>query len=133
VYFFSLDAGRRLAVAGARALLNLPYYFAGMTVERRGEVVDYQSERHGQHPADFKAVYETTSRPFLAMGAIFTRRYLREMHRPDAQHLIALLAALSKESNFAICCYCENPFRCHRSLLGKLLRDQGGHVRPGFK
>jgi uncharacterized protein YeaO (DUF488 family) len=65
--------------------------------------------------------------------AIFTRRYLREMHRPDAQHLIALLAALSKDSNFSICCYCENPFRCHRSLLGELLRDQGGHVRPGFK
>jgi uncharacterized protein len=58
VYFFSLDAGRRLAVAGARALLNLPYYFAGMTVTRRREVVDYHSERHGQHPAEFKAVYE---------------------------------------------------------------------------
>ena len=28
VYFFSLDAGRRLAVAAARALLNLPYHAA---------------------------------------------------------------------------------------------------------
>ena len=35
VYFFSLDAGRRLAVAAARALLNLPYYAADMSVERR--------------------------------------------------------------------------------------------------
>jgi uncharacterized protein len=84
VYFFSLDAGRRLAVAGARALLNLPYYFAGMTVECRGEVVDYQSERHGQHAADFKAVYETTSRPFLAMpGSVdyfLTERYCLYHH-----------------------------------------------------
>ena len=34
VYFFSLDAGRRLAVAAARALLNLPYYSAAMSVDR---------------------------------------------------------------------------------------------------
>ena len=35
VYFFSLDAARWLAVAAARALLNLPYYTADMTLERR--------------------------------------------------------------------------------------------------
>src|SRR6185436_16445047 len=60
VYFFSLDAGRRLGVAAARALLNLPYYLADMKVERRGEVVDYRTVRRGQRAADFKALYETT-------------------------------------------------------------------------
>ena len=45
VYFFSLDAGRRLAVAAARALLNLPYYAAAMSVERREAAVHYQSAR----------------------------------------------------------------------------------------
>ena len=35
VYFFSLDAARWLAVAAARTLLNLPYYTADMTLERR--------------------------------------------------------------------------------------------------
>ena len=45
VYFFSLDAGRRLAVAAARALLNLPYYAAVMSVERRDAAVHYQSAR----------------------------------------------------------------------------------------
>jgi uncharacterized protein YqjF (DUF2071 family) len=79
VYFFSLDAARRLAVVGARALLNLPYYPADMKVERRGEVVDYQSVRRGERPADFKALYETTSTPFVATAGsleyFLTERY----------------------------------------------------------
>ena len=41
VYFFSLDAARWLAVAAARAFLNLPYYTADMTLERRGDGLDY--------------------------------------------------------------------------------------------
>ena len=45
VYFFSLDAGRRLAVAAARALLNLPYFAAIMSVERRDAAIHYQSAR----------------------------------------------------------------------------------------
>jgi hypothetical protein len=47
--------------------------------------------------------------------------------------LITLLAALSKKANFSIGCYCENPSRCHRSLLGTLLREQGGKVHPYFR
>ena len=68
-----------------------------------------------------------------ARWAAYARRYLSEMRRPEAQRLIALLAALSKQANFSICCYCENPSRCHRSLLGELLRDQGGKVRPPYR
>jgi len=64
-----------------------------------------------------------------ARWAAFARRYLSEMRRPEARRLIALLAALSKQANFSICCYCENPTRCHRSLLGELLRDHGGKIR----
>ena len=64
-----------------------------------------------------------------ARWAAFTRRYLSEMGRSEARRLIALLAALSKQANFSICCYCENPLRCHRSLMGELLRDQGGKIR----
>lgn len=45
VFFFSLDAGSRLAVVAARALLNLPYYAASMRVDRRGEAVSYASRR----------------------------------------------------------------------------------------
>jgi uncharacterized protein len=78
VYFFSLDAGRRLAVVAARALLNLPYHPAVMTVERRDAAVHYHSARRSGG-ADFNAVYEPASPPFAAsMGSIeyfLTERY----------------------------------------------------------
>ena len=63
-----------------------------------------------------------------ARWAAFTKRYLREMARPDAQRTIALLGTLGKQTNFSIGCYCENPWRCHRSLLGELLRRRGAKV-----
>jgi len=79
VYFFSLDAGRRLAVAAARALLNLPYSYAVMSAERRGERVDYRSARGSQPYATFQAVYEPIDLPFVATaGSIeyfLTERY----------------------------------------------------------
>jgi uncharacterized protein YeaO (DUF488 family) len=58
----------------------------------------------------------------------FERRYRREMRRPEAQRLIALLAALSLRTNFSVGCYCENEARCHRSLLKKLLAEQRAKV-----
>jgi len=63
-----------------------------------------------------------------ARWAAFAKKYLREMQRPEAQRVVALLAALGKQTNFSIGCYCENPWRCHRSLLGQLLRDRGAKV-----
>lgn len=63
-----------------------------------------------------------------ARWAAFTTRYLREMARPDAQRTIALLGALGRQTNYSIGCYCENPWRCHRSLLGELLRACGAKV-----
>jgi uncharacterized protein YeaO (DUF488 family) len=58
----------------------------------------------------------------------FAKRYRSQMRRPDAQRLIAVLAALSRQAAFSVSCYCENPFRCHRSLLAELLREAGGTV-----
>ena len=63
-----------------------------------------------------------------ARWAAYEKRYLREMARPEAQRVIALLGALGKQTNFSIGCYCENPWRCHRSVLGELLRGQGSKV-----
>lgn len=45
VWFFSLDAGSRLAVLGARWLYRLPYVYARMKHSTEGEVVRYESER----------------------------------------------------------------------------------------
>ena len=63
-----------------------------------------------------------------ARWGAYTKRYFREMARPEAQRVIALLGALGKQTNFSIGCYCENPWRCHRSLLGELLRAYGAKV-----
>jgi uncharacterized protein YeaO (DUF488 family) len=63
-----------------------------------------------------------------ARWAAYRKRYLREMQRPEAQRAIELLAALGKQTNFSICCYCENPYRCHRSVLGELLQERGAKV-----
>jgi uncharacterized protein YeaO (DUF488 family) len=60
--------------------------------------------------------------------AVFQRRYRREMRQPAARRLIALLAALSSQTNFSVGCYCEDETRCHRSLLKRLLIEQGAEV-----
>src|SRR5688500_4712679 len=79
VYFFSLDAARWLAVAAARTLLNLPYYTADMTLERRGDAVRYESVRRTRPGAQFKATYEPVGGPFAPpAGSIeyfLTERY----------------------------------------------------------
>jgi uncharacterized protein YeaO (DUF488 family) len=69
------------------------------------------------------------SEPFTPeRWADFARRYRREMLKPAAQRVIALLAALSSQTNFSVGCYCEEERRCHRSLLKELLIEQGAKV-----
>ena len=58
----------------------------------------------------------------------FTRSYERQMREPQAQHLIAMLAALSHQTNVSIGCYCDDASRCHRTLLRQLLLDAGAFV-----
>ncbi len=60
--------------------------------------------------------------------ADFARRYRREMATPAARRLVALLAALSSQTNFSVGCYCEDESLCHRSLLEKLLIEHGARV-----
>jgi len=45
------------------------------------------------------------------------KRYKTEMKNPDASRILDLLAALSHDMNFSVDCYCEEEFRCHRSIL----------------
>jgi uncharacterized protein YqjF (DUF2071 family) len=67
IYFFSLDAGSKLAVAAARSLLNLPYYSAAMTAVPDGENIEYESERHrALVPARLSASYGPVGAPFAA-------------------------------------------------------------------
>jgi uncharacterized protein YeaO (DUF488 family) len=60
--------------------------------------------------------------------AAFRRRYVAEMKKPDASHLLDMLAALSHQTGLAVGCYCEDESRCHRSILRELLQDRGADV-----
>lgn len=60
----------------------------------------------------------------------FGRKYRREMNEPTTRHLIALLAELSKNTNFSVGCYCEDETRCHRLLLKDLLVESGAQIAP---
>ena len=57
--------------------------------------------------------------------ATFVRKYRAEMAAPDNARLLAVLAALSRHTNFSVGCYCADESRCHRSILRELLREHG--------
>lgn len=58
----------------------------------------------------------------------FFKHYRAEMKAPDAQHAIALLAAMSHAVDFSVGCYCENEAHCHRHALRELLHDAGADI-----
>jgi len=39
-----------------------------------------------------------------------------------------VLAALSRQANFSVGCYCEDESRCHRSILRELLAERGAEI-----
>lgn len=61
--------------------------------------------------------------------ARYERAYRSEMKKPPASRVLSLLAALSRQADFSVGCYCENESRCHRSILRQLLTDAGADVR----
>ncbi|MGH9160415.1 MAG: YqjF family protein [Vicinamibacteraceae bacterium] len=79
VYFFTLDAGNRLAVRMARALFRLPYHWASMHVEPRGDAIHYVSQRHRDPAARLVATYSPVGPAFHAregsLEYFLTERY----------------------------------------------------------
>ncbi|MBV1775051.1 DUF488 family protein [Burkholderiaceae bacterium DAT-1] len=63
-----------------------------------------------------------------AQWRVFEKAFLSEMKLPDASRTIELLAALSKQTNFSMGCYCDNEVRCHRSILRRLLLEAGASM-----
>ncbi len=62
---------------------------------------------------------------FLKSGmpvATFFRQYRKEMENTEPHQVIKLLAEIAKRTPIAICCYCEDEARCHRSVLIQLIR-----------
>lgn len=58
----------------------------------------------------------------------YAKLYRKQLSQPPAARLLQLLAALSKQTNFSIGCYCEDESHCHRSLLRELLIEHGADV-----
>lgn len=99
VWFFSLDAGSRLAVAAARLLYALPYRYAAFSIGLEHESIRYHSRRPegGPVPAEFCATYRSTEAPQLAspgsLAAWLTERYClyaadraRRLFRAEIHH-----------------------------------------------
>ncbi|WP_223701763.1 YqjF family protein [Sutcliffiella deserti] len=99
VYFFTLDANHKLAVAGARRLFSLPYVNADMRMTEVSGLIDFKSERtHRGYPgASFHVAYRPTSPVFTATkGSIedwLTARYClwttkgKHVYRGDIHHM----------------------------------------------
>ncbi len=69
------------------------------------------------------------SEPFTPKRwATYEKRYLAEMRKPGPLRLILMLAALSKQTDFSVGCYCEDESSCHRSLLRRILVEHGADV-----
>lgn len=80
IYFFSLDAGSTLAVQAARTLLNLPYFFASMTVRLQAGGLEFESRRQDNPPdARLSATYGPVGTRFQAINGtleyFLTERY----------------------------------------------------------
>lgn len=81
IYFFSLDAARKPAVAAARRGYRLPYFHARMRIERRGDSVHYESRRIDRSGpgAQFRGVYGPTG-PRLPIEQGSLPRWLAERY-----------------------------------------------------
>lgn len=60
--------------------------------------------------------------------ALFRRKFRAEMSRPEASRVLDLLAALSRQTQLSVGCYCEDEKRCHRSILRELLEERGADL-----
>ena len=81
VWFFSLDAGQKLAVRVARRLFHLPYFDARFEIALAGNQVNYSSVRthRAAPPATFSATYEAVGPVYRSaagtLDAWLTERY----------------------------------------------------------
>lgn len=93
VWFLSLDATNRAAVAAARRWFHLPYYRASIDVNLEGEAVHYRSvraeRRRGSGEGVFAADYEPVSEVYAAaVGTLehfLTERYCLYAEAPDGK------------------------------------------------
>ncbi len=99
VWFFSLDAGQKLAVRMARRFFHLPYFDASFEIVLRGDDVEYSSLRthRGAPDARFRATYRPVGPVYRSapgtLDAWLTERYCLyaadasgRIYRGDIEH-----------------------------------------------
>jgi len=88
VWFFSLDAGSRVAVEVARGWFHLPYFSAGMSARSHAAEITYRSRRTDRRggAAQLEARYGPSGEPFQAQAGtlehFLTERYCLYARRP---------------------------------------------------
>jgi uncharacterized protein len=89
IWFFSLDADSSWAVDAARLTYRLPYHHAKIEIGRRGEWIDYRSERVG---ANLDVSYRGVGAVSGATEDFLTERYCLytehrgRLHRAEIHH-----------------------------------------------
>jgi uncharacterized protein YqjF (DUF2071 family) len=99
VWFFSLDAGQKLAVRMARRFFHLPYFDADFEIVLKGDRVEYSSVRthRGAPDARFSATYRPVGPVYRSapgtLDAWLTERYClyaadsaRRIYRGEIDH-----------------------------------------------
>ena len=86
VFFFSLEAGSRLAVKVARFQFGLPYYHADMSLEIAGDEITYRSKRRDRSAAALRLGYRIgpplpASEPGTLQHFLIERRILFAQRR----------------------------------------------------
>jgi uncharacterized protein YeaO (DUF488 family) len=61
--------------------------------------------------------------------AVFRRKFIAEMNRPEPRQVLDLLAAFSRLTDFSLGCYCREEQKCHRSILRELLLQRGADLK----
>jgi uncharacterized protein YeaO (DUF488 family) len=59
----------------------------------------------------------------------FKKKFRKEMSGSEAGKVLDLLAALSRQTNFSVGCYCKDEKICHRSVLRQLLEERGAVIK----
>ncbi len=96
VWFFSLDAGSRIAAEAARRWYRLPYFHAQMRCQQSGGWFQYHSQRDGQ-TAEFRGSYRPVGKAFRSrpgtLDYFLTERYClyaedsaRRLYRGEIHH-----------------------------------------------
>jgi uncharacterized protein YqjF (DUF2071 family) len=102
IYFFSLDASSRLAVASARVLYGLPYFSAAMSMRKEGARVVYASRRRGAGDARLEVVWSIGAT--LGSAAVGTRdHFLVERYALYVARLGGLYRARVRHRPYPLC------------------------------